>query len=257
MKFTQITKSISCVVLTSYACMAHSQSLPVDKNETLTIGALATFGQSEYAVDDKTGIAPLFLYDNNRLYLEGTEAGFYAYKDHQHWLRGGLSYDTRHFDPDNATGLLKGLDERKTSVNAHASYMYISPIGGFEFKVATDVLGRSNAQTFTVAHRSKFDVLDNTLTIYPKIGATWHSKDYNNYYYGVSAKESALVDIAPYTAKSSYSPFVSVSAKYKITQHLGLFGSQHVEWLSATQKDSPLTDDKLKSIARLGITYTF
>lgn len=255
MKISTITSFITFVLTGS---VAFAQSLPIDPNASLTAGMLAVFNDSDYATDDKVGVLPLFLYDNNRLYIEGAEAGVYAYKDEKHWLRGGITYDGRHFDPSDAkTQTLKTLDKRKTSINAHASYMYITPVGGFELKASTDILDRSDAQTVSFAHRSKFVLMNDQLTIYPKFGVTWHSDDYNAYYYGVSAKEATKTGLSPYSAQSGYSPFVSVSAKYQFNKRWGLFGSQHMEWLSSAQKNSPLTDGKIKSTTRFGLTFQF
>lgn len=54
---------------------------------------------------------PQAFYDNNRLYIEGSEAGYYPYKDAQNEWRLTASYDSRSFDPDDAsTAALKGLD---------------------------------------------------------------------------------------------------------------------------------------------------
>lgn len=236
----------------------YAQSLPINPDAPLTAGVLATFSDSDYAVDNKIGVLPSISYDNNRLYVEGIEAGVYTYKDKKHWLRGGITYDSRHFDPNDAkTQTLKALDKRKASVNAHASYMYITPVGGFEIKAATDILDRSNAQTISLAHRSKFVLMNHQLTVYPKFGVTWHSDDYNEYYYGVSAKEATKTGLSPYQAQSGYSPFVSVSAKYQLNKRWGLFGSQRIDWLSSTQKNSPLTDDKIKTTTHFGATFQF
>lgn len=250
------------LVLTSfmaiYSTVAIADSLPIDQHAQLTAGALATFGSQGHAVDNDIAVVPLFLYDNNRLYAEGTEIGLYPYKDDKHWLKAGLTYDGTNFNPKDArTPALRGLDKRRFSVNAHISYMYITPIGGFEVKAMTDALGHHDGQQIALAHRSKFELLNDKLTIYPKFGAIWQSGDYNNYYYGVSSAETARAGVQSYTAKSSFSPFVSMSAKYKINEQWGLFGNQSVQWLSSTQQDSPLTDDKVDVGTKVGLTYTF
>lgn len=226
--------------------------------DVLTVGALATFGTNDYAVDDKVSAVPLFLYDDDRFYAEGAEFGVYPLKNDNHWVRAGISYDGRQFDPnDTKTITLRGLDKRKSSVNAHASYMYITPVGGFELKAATDILDKSNGQTLALAHRSRFKFYDDKLTIYPKFGITWYSDNYNDYYYGVSSTESARTGVRQYTAKSAISPFVAVSAKYRLHGNIGLFANQRVEWLSSTQKDSPLTDNSTKATTSMGVTYEF
>lgn len=253
MKKLILPLTLSLVSMTTFA-----QSLPVDKDAKLTAGVLATFGSSEFAIDDKLSAAPFFLYDNNRFYSEGAELGVYPYKDDKNWLKVGLTYDGTSFNPEDATTpALSLLDKRKMSVNAHVSYMRITPVGGFEIKAMTDALGRSHGQKIALAHRSKFELLNDKLTLYPKFGVAWYSGDYNDYYYGVSANESARSGLQQYTAKDSFTPFISLSAKYKINEHWGLFGNQNAQWFSNEQKDSPLTDNDVSFTTNLGVTYTF
>lgn len=256
--YTRTTLTLVGTLLSLATLPAFAQSLPTDPNAKLTAGVLASFGSSGFAVDDKLSAVPLVLYDNNRLYAEGSDFGLYPYKDDKHWVKVGLTYDGTNFDPQDAKSpALRTLDERKSSVNAHASYMYITPVGGFELKASTDVLDRSGGQKIALAHRSKFTLLDDKLTLYPKVGAVWQGSDYNNYYYGVSEAENQRTGAQKYIAKSSTAPFVSLSAKYQFSEHFGVFGNQNVQWLSSTQKDSPLTDDSVDVATNVGLTYTF
>ena len=129
------------VLLGLFIHQVHAQTLAVEKDAPLTVGALASIHQSAYHVDDKITAVPLFLYDNNRFYLEGTDAGFYPYKDNKHWVRAGISYDRQHYNSKDAkTAALQSLNKRQSSVNAQVSYMYTSAIGGIETKLATDIL---------------------------------------------------------------------------------------------------------------------
>ena len=195
-------RSTLTVLLGLFIQQVHAQTLAMEKDAPLTVGALASIHQSAYHVDDKITAVPLLLYDNNRFYLEGTDVAFDPYKDNKHWVRVGISYDRQHYNSKDAkTAALQSLNKRQSSVNAQVSYMYISAIGGIETKLATDILGRSNGQTVSLAHRSKFELLDNKLTVYPKAGITWHSKKYNDYYYGISDKESLQSGIHFYDAK--------------------------------------------------------
>ncbi len=233
-----------------------------DKNsgylDGFTIGALASFGSDAYATDDKVGVLPFVRYDSDYFYVEGTEAGFYAYKDDKNWFRTGVGYESRHFEPDDAnTYTLKALDERKSSANMLLSYMRITPIGGFEIKAGTDMMDRSGGQTASLAHRSRFTFVDDKLTIYPKFGVNWYSQDYNQYYFGVSQTESVRTGVSAYEAKSSYSPFISISGQYQFSDRIGAFAHARTQWLSSTQKDSPLTDDDMDIGVNAGLTYTF
>ncbi len=257
MRHTLIALSaISALIGISQAHASEYKSLPVNKDARLTIGASATYNADAYRTDNSLIVLPQAFYDNNRLYIEGAELGAYPYKDDKHHIRVGLSYDGRSFDPSDAdSSELKLLDKRDASALAHVSYMRVTPVGGFRAKLTTDLLGKHDGQTLSLAHISRFSHGD--LTVYPSVGVTWQSKDYNQYYYGVSAAESARSGVAAYEAKSSWSPFISATAQYQATDHVSVFANQRLEWLSSTQKDSPMTDGSLSSTTRLGVNYRF
>lgn len=224
----------------------------------LTIGVLASLDANAYATDDKVGVLPLVLYDNDHFYAEGSEFGFYAHKDSKNWFRVGVGHESRHFKPDDATKVaLKNLNPRQSSANLVLSYTSITPIGGFEMKAGLDMMDRSGGQMLSLAHRSLFKFADDKLTIYPKFGINWYSDDYNQYYFGVSEQESIKTGMNVHTVKSSYSPFVMVSGKYRFGDHVGAVASTKAQWLSSTQKNSPLTDGKMDIKANMGLTYTF
>ncbi|OOS24614.1 MipA/OmpV family protein [Moraxella pluranimalium] len=249
-------KSVMALALLPLASVSPSGQLPVDKDAKLSVGINATYNSSAYAIDNGISVMPQAFYDNNRLYIEGAEAGFYPYKDSKNHVRVGVSYDGRDFDPSDALAdTHKNLDKRDWSVLAHASYMHITPYGGFKIKATTDALSRHDGQTISLSHLSKFN--KDKLTVYPEFGAVWQSKDYNQYYYGVSADESTRTGVAQYNADSGFMPFATVTASYQLTNDISVFGNQRVEWLSSAQKNSPLTDDALDTKTRIGINYKF
>ena len=235
--------------------VAVAQSLPVDPNARLSVGANVGYIADAYATDRSISVMPQVFFDNNRWYAEGAEAGVYAYKDSVHHARVGLTYDGRSFDASDANGALRGLDDRKASVLAHASYMHVTPVGGFRIKATTDISGRHDGLAVSATHVSRFE--HNKATVYPSVGITWHNEDYNQYYYGVSAAESLRTGIQVYHAKSGWSPFLSAMVNYDINDRFTLFGYQRLEWLSGAQKDSPMTDKNMGSTTRIGINYKF
>lgn len=248
-------KSRYMLALLPLATLNPDAQLPVDENARFSIGLNANYMHDAYATDNKVRVLPQAFYDNNRWYIEGSEAGFYPYKDRNNHLRVGISYQGREFDPSDAKDALAELDKRKSSVAAHASYMRLTPYGGVKVKVTTDALGHHKGQTATLSYIGRFSV-DNT-TVYPSVGATWYSKNYNQYYYGVSADESARSGVATYNAGSGIAPFVSLNANHQLTDHISIFGSARAEWLSGEQKNSPLTDGALSTQTRLGVNYRF
>lgn len=249
-------KPIHALALLPLATVSPEGRLAVNEDARLSVGVNVTHHSKAHANDDDFTIMPQAFYDNNRWYIEGAEAGYYPYKDNKNHLRVGVSYDGRDFDPSDATqDSLKSLDKRDWSALAHASYMHITPYGGLKAKITTDALNRHNGQTITLSHLSKFT--KDKVTIYPEFGVTWQSKKYNQYYYGVSAEESARSGVESYQADSGFVPFVTATASYQLNDHLSVFGNQRVEWLSSTQKNSPMTDGALDSKTRLGVNYKF
>lgn len=237
------------------AISAHAESLPTNPDATFSAGFSVTHLVPDYDADNQITVLPQAFYDNNRVYIEGAEAGFYPYKDTRHHLRAGVSYDGRSFDPKNAHGNLTGLNERKSSALAHASYMYITPYGGLRAKATTDLLNKHQGQTLSLAHVSKFT--KDAWSLYPTFGATWQSQDYNNYYYGVSHDESLRSGVPAYQPKSSWSLFASATVNYQATPSISVFANQNIEWLSDTQKRSPMTGKDIESKTRIGFNYHF
>lgn len=233
-------------------------SLPINHEARLKVGANVSFNQSTYAKDDTTTVLPQAFYDNNRVYIEGAEAGVYGRKDSKHEWRISLGYDSRAFDASEAdTAALRQLDDRDTSIMLGTSYMRITPYGGLKAQIETDVMGNSDGTTIKVAHLSRFKYADNKVTVYPEVGLQWADDKYNGYYYGVSAAESARSGLAPYTPDSGVNPYLNVSASYDVNKRLSAFVSQHVEYMSDEQRRSPLTDSRIDSKTKVGFNYQF
>ncbi|MFW2177051.1 MULTISPECIES: MipA/OmpV family protein [unclassified Moraxella] len=258
MKKSLLTLAVFALPIFAGMSNVHAESRPIDKNARLKMGANASFNQYAYAQDNDVTFMPQAFYDNNRVYIEGAEAGMYGYKDAQNEWRLTLGYDSRQFNPEDATKApLKGLDEREWSVMAGSSYMRITPYGGFKVQAETDALGRNKGTGVKLAHLSKFKLLDDKVTVYPELGLQWFDDKYNNYYFGVSQQESTKSGVAKYQADSSVSPYLNVSASYAITPKWSAFISQNVEWLSDEQKDSPLVEDNINSKTKIGFNYQF
>lgn len=257
--FISTTASVAMLLTNpSFAQSFFNNSLPINRNATLKVGANVSFNQYAYDQDHEITVTPQAFYDNNRVYIEGAEAGVYAYKDAKNEWRATLGYDSRHFDPANSENTqLKGMNERDWSVMVGSSYMRITPYGGFKAHAETDLLGRHDGTTVKLAHLSRFKFADDKLTIYPEVGVQWNNGDYNQYYYGVSADESHRTLVTAYQVDSSVNPYVNVSASYAFHPKISGFVSQSLAFLSSEQKNSPLVNDDVESKTKIGFNYQF
>ncbi|MCL1622802.1 MipA/OmpV family protein [Moraxella sp. Tifton1] len=247
---------MTAIVIVSFYSQAHAERLPVDTNARLSIGLnVSKHSANAYKANSTFVIAPHGFYDNHRWYIEGGEAGFYPYKDKHHHARIGMSYDGTMFEPKQAEPALQNLTKRQASVMAIASYMYVSPIGGFRAKIAKDALSRHEGMTITLSHISRFN--KDKMTVYPSFGMVWQDKKYNAYYYGISNDESQRTGVVAYDPNDGVIPFASVLVNYDLNDKTTLFASQRIEWLPKAIKDSPMVDDEIVGITRLGINRKF
>lgn len=64
-------------------------------------------------------------------------------------------------------------------------------------------------------------------TLTPGIGVAWSSQKQNDYYYGVSRRESARSGLKRYKADDGWAPYLEVSANYTFASNWG-FTEPHV-----------------------------
>lgn len=230
-------------------------NLPKDSDAILSVGANVQYVQTPYDADNQVNILPGVFYDNNKVYARGNTFGAYIINDGTSQLDAFAQVTGTGFDPDDANGALKGLDERKGTAVAGLSYLYRTPVGGFRGQVATDILGRSDGSIARLTYIAKYS--NDKLTVYPSAGLEWHDEDFNDYYYGISDKESAKTGLATYNPGSSVNPYISVSGTYDFNDQWAGFASQTIDYLSDKQYDSPMVDSRVDSRTTVGLLYKF
>ncbi|MFK3990303.1 MipA/OmpV family protein [Psychrobacter sp. NPDC064578] len=232
-------------------------NLPTDQDAVLSVGVNVIAVNSAYDMEDSLDVRvlPGAFYDNNRFYVRGAQAGAYIINDGKNQLSAYAQLAGNDFDPDDARGALQGLDEREASVAAGLTYLRRTPVGGFRAQIATDVLDRSGGNTARLTYLAR--ITKDKLTVYPSIGFEYNDADYNEYYYGVSEKESAETGVAAYKSNSSLNPYVNISANYDFNERWALFANQSLSYLPNEQYDSPMVDSRTESTSTLGLLYKF
>ena len=84
------------------------------------------------------------------------------------------------------------------------------------------------------------------LGITPMIGVTWSSSNFNDYYYGISAAESARSGLEEYEADSSVTPYARMVFDYSFNDHLSIWLEGSVRHLGSEVKDSPMVEDSVR-----------
>lgn len=219
------------------------------------VGATVNFDYQAYVHDDRDPlitVLPTFFYDNDRFYLEGDEAGFYLYKNQQNELRINAYYDGTQFDPIHA---YHGIHTRKWSVMAGASYMRITPYGGFKLQVGSDVLSRSKGTVITASYLA--ELKHGAWTWYPELGVNWNNQAYNQYYFGVTNEESQYSGVKAYQPKSAFQPYFSLNNIYQVNDRWDIISGVEINYLTDEMYQSPFVHKHLDVEPFIGFLFHF
>lgn len=219
----------------------------------LTVGVnLQPDFQAYKGHDVEYSVLPTLFYDNDFIYAEGDEVGFYLIEDEKNELRLNAYFDGSSYRP---SGPLSELDKREWSILAGASYMRITPLGGFKVQVGHDILNRSNGIVATLAYWTEFEA--GSWSVYPELGLQWNNARYNQYYFGVSEDEAKRSDIKQYQAKKSMQPYANLIVDYRFNKNWDIFTNLSINYLSNEQYQSPMINSRYEFEPTIGLNYTF
>lgn len=235
------------------SCSAH---VIAQDHEPLGISLGATFNWDFQTYVDQHqpsfNVMPALFYDNNQIYIDGEEAGYYLLNDDHNELRLLAYYDGTAFDPEDDQYLKK----RKGSVLVGVSYMYTSPIGGLKVQFATDILSRHHGSVAQISYLAELKRGD--FTLYPEIGLQWNNKKYNRYYYGISTED---VQNSPqfqvYQPSNSWQPYASFDGVYQVSKRWSILSGVDVNYFGREIYNSPIVDKHVEVAPYIGFLYQF
>jgi outer membrane protein len=219
----------------------------------LGIGLGAGGSTSEYR---QTGVAiwpvPLVSYEGERFYVRGLTGGVHFLKNRHHELSLNVSYLPQHFYAgDSGSHAMRQLDDRYPTMMAGASYSLRTDWGTARLSVSADALGTSNGVVMDGAYFCPVNI--QMLRITPGVGLTWTNSNHNDYYYGISEKESRKSGYKKYTAGDGFSPYAGLNIKIAVTDHFDFWLNGKTMLLSSEMADSPMVDRGVKFSFGAGI----
>lgn len=127
--------------------------------------------------------------------------------------------------------------------------------GSLKFGVAADGMDESGGVVgeMTYFHPIRME----RLTLIPAVGVFYYDESFNDYYYGVSGKESRHSGLNEYTAGDSWNPYVALTAKYQLTQNIFLNASAMYTVLPDDVKNSPMIDREDSFVLMTGMSWRF
>ncbi|KGD85419.1 outer membrane scaffolding protein for murein synthesis (MipA/OmpV family) [Pantoea sp. PNA 14-12] len=224
--------------------------------EGLTLGAQGEANFTPYrAYKTQFSGLPYVGYDNDHVYIDGTEVGAYFIKDDTTQLKARWWYLDNEFDPDQTSdSALRQLRIRHSTMMGGMSYQKITPLGAFRTELSGDTLNESRGWLGTVAWAGQVSLMQ--LDVYPQAGVDWLSKQQASYYYGVSEEESARSGL-PTWNHQGVTPWLAVAFDWHPVKSFHVYLQPKVTFLTGALRDSPMTDQQYFWTLSSGVTWTF
>ena len=223
----------------------------------LSIGAVGAVTIAPYKDYDTIVLPfPFVTYKDDHFFIKGTSLGAYLIKNDTHELSIGGSYLGLEFKPSKTNdAALKQLDKRHSTVMADVSYSYVSKVGLVRAQLAQDVLGESNGTLGNVSLHVPW--ITESFVIMPGIGVQWASSNHNKHYYGISGREAERSGLKQYKPGNTFSPFLTLEAKVKLSERWDAVAKGRVEYLPDKIKDSPMIGKSYAASIMAGVQYNF
>lgn len=223
----------------------------------LTVGAGVGVGKSPYKQYDNDVIpVPAINYDSEHFWWHGLGGGYYLWNDDADKLSVTGYWDPMRFKPsDSDNHRLRQLDKRRSTVMAGLTYEHFTPYGFLHTTFAGDVLDNSNGFVWDLAWLYRYTT--GGLSVTPGIGVEWNSENQNQYYYGVSHKESRRSGLSHYNPDDSWNPYLQLAVNYNLTDSWSVYALGRYTRLTDETKDSPMVNKSWTGILSTGITYSF
>jgi len=225
--------------------------------DDFSVGAGAVFNESPYmGHNENVSAVPLISYEGEHFYVRQTTAGWIVWKDGKNELSLTASWMPLHYDPDdNDDRAMSQLDERKSSAMLGGAYYRHESWGSLKVALAADAMDESGGVMGELSYFRPIRM--ERLTLTPSVGVFFHDESFNDYYYGVSEKESRRSGLQQYTAGETVTPYIGLAAKYQLTQNLYLNASAIYTVLPDEVKNSPMIDRDDSFALMTGLSWTF
>lgn len=226
-------------------------------DEGLALGIGAGFANSPYKdYDLQWTPLPIISYEGQYAYIRGMTAGLKLLNTNFFELSAFVGYDPTSFDHSSSSKwAMKRLKDRHASAVAGMEARVLTPIGMLSANASGDILGHSNGFSGKVSYTYSAEFGD--LEIDPSVGILWSTSKYNDYYYGVSDKESRRSGMKSYDAGAGAAPFVNLTAIYSFNDKWSMFLSGQVDFMESAIKDSPMVNKSEVFNVQTGLTYSF
>ena len=210
----------------------------------------------ESMINENTKAIPLISYEGDTFYVRQTTLGFILSQSEKNELSLTASWMPLEFDPaDNDDYAMQQLDKRDSTAMAGVAWYHHERWGTVKASAAADVLDNSNGWVGELSVFHKMQI--GRLSLTPALGVLYYDENFSDYYYGISESESRRSGLASYSAQDAWVPYVSLTAKYPIGEHVVLMASAGYSELPKEITDSPMIDRNESFTFVTGVSWRF
>ncbi len=199
-------------------------------------------------------LVPLYLYEGKWLFAHGTSGGLHAFKNDAVSLDLILRYRFSQLDP-NSSDALAGLNARNQTLEGGVSGNWFGRFGVLKAEYVWDVQNYHNGSEFDLSYRYPF--MWGNFSLSPYVSLIWQDADLVDYYYGVSAEESAETGIQAYKAGAATNFSYGINGSYNLTNHVFVFANLGFQAFDTSISNSPITDKDYTAGLFVGGGYYF
>lgn len=226
--------------------------------QNLTLG-LGLYSQTQpyKDVDPLLTPSPIIFYDNSLIYVRWTRGGIYFLGDKNKDLSWGFSLTAQprtYGYKSSDSSYLYGMQEKKNSFEAGLAFTLKKEKLFFDLMLLSDPFYQNKA--YLVQSELGYSLSYGDLNLYPGFMLYYHSKNFNNYYYGVQ-KDEVQAQREIYLPKGGLSYAINSYMSYPITSNLSTFAHIKAHFLSDEAKKSPLVEDETIYSGLISLIYTF
>lgn len=225
----------------------------------ITIGLGALYKDKPYKNYDsseRTSILPLVLYESEHFFARGSTIGWDFMDSDSLELAVIGEFLNDGYDSGDSK-FLTGMSDRDPSFGLGGHVIWKPDNLGLKLAAVTDMADNSDGTQVRgevfYTHRT------GDWMFKPYAAIVWQDEDYNDYYYGVRAREALpLIGRTAYSADSDYNYRLGAVAVYQQKTSPWMYiGGLRYDLLGDEIDDSSIVDDDTELTAVLGVAYTF
>ncbi|MEB4673906.1 MipA/OmpV family protein [Enterobacteriaceae bacterium G50] len=245
------------IKLLTLGVLLATSATAVQAESKLTLGAGVGVIQHPYKQYSNDVVpVPVLNYESENFWFRGLGGGYYLWNDGTDQLSLTAYWLPMYFKPsDSDSHKLRRLDSRHSTLMAGVSWFHHTQYGSLRTTLSGDTLDKSNGLIWDLGWIYRYT--NGNLTLTPGIGVEWNSDNMNDYYYGVSHKESRKSGLRDYSADGGWNPYLELSANYRFLGNWSVYGTARYTRLSDEITDSPMVDKSWTGLLSTGVTYTF